>query len=130
MTKTHRRALTGGALAILAVLFVAVIVLSNSLLRGARIDLTQNRLYTLSEGTKKVLNEVPDQINLYLFFSDHATQQMPLLRTYANRVRELVEEMAAKSHGKIKFTMIDPLPFSDEEDRATAYGLQAIPTGQ
>ena len=130
MTKTHRRALTGGALAILAVLFVAVIVLSNSLLRGARIDLTQNRLYTLSEGTKKVLNEVPDQINLYLYYSDHATQQMPLLRTYANRVRELVEEMAAKSHGKVKFTMIDPLPFSDEEDRATAYGLQAIPTGQ
>src|ERR1043166_9249872 len=115
-TKLNRRALTGSALAILAVLFVAAIVLSNSLLRGARIDLTQNKLYTLSSGTKKVLDEIPDQVNLYLFFSDHATQQMPLLRTYANRVREMIEEMAAKSHGKIKFTMIDPLPFSDEED--------------
>src|SRR5438132_5690259 len=130
MSKLNRRALTGSALAILAVLFVAGIVLSNTLLRGARIDLTQHRLYTLSDGTKKVLGTIPEPINLYLFFSDHATQQMPLLRTYATRVREMVEEMAAKSGGKLKLTVVDPLPFSDEEDRATAFGLQAVPTGQ
>ena len=128
--KLNRRALTGSALAVLALLFLAVIVLSNTLLRGARLDFTQHGLYTLSEGTKKVLAAIPEPINLYLFFSDHATENMPALRTYANRVRELTEEMAAKSGGKIHLKVIDPLPFSEEEDRASGFGLQAVPVGQ
>ncbi len=122
-----RRAFTGTTLAILAVLFVAAIVLSNSLLRGARLDLTANRLYTLSEGTEKVLAEIKEPITLYFFFSDRGTKELPQIRTYAQRVRELLEEMADKAGGKITLKVIDPLPFSPEEDNATQYGLQAVP---
>jgi ABC-type uncharacterized transport system involved in gliding motility auxiliary subunit len=129
-SKINRRALTGSALAVLALLFLAAIVLSNTLLRGARLDFTQHGLYTLSDGTKKVLAAIPEPINLYFFFSDHATENMPALRTYANRVRELTEEMAAKSGGKIRLKVIDPLSFSEEEDRASGFGLQAVPVGQ
>jgi ABC-type uncharacterized transport system involved in gliding motility auxiliary subunit len=128
-TQNTRRALTGGTLAVLAVLFVAVIALSNNLLRGARVDLTENKLYTLSEGTVKVLADIEEPINLYYFFSDKGTAQIPQIRTYATRVRELLEEITRRSGGKVKLTVIDPLPFSEEEDRAAGFGLQAVPTG-
>jgi ABC-type uncharacterized transport system involved in gliding motility auxiliary subunit len=128
----HRSALTGGTLAVLALLFVAAIVLGNNLVRGARLDLTERGLYTLSDGTRQVLGDVDEPLNLYFFFSDHTTQELPQLqplRVYSQRVRELLEEMAAESNGKIKLSVIDPLPFSEEEDRASSFGLQALPLG-
>jgi ABC-type uncharacterized transport system involved in gliding motility auxiliary subunit len=126
----NRKLLTGSALAVLAVLLVAVILLSNALFRGARVDLTQNHLYTLSSGTKNILGSIEEPIHLYLFYSDKGTQNLPQLRTYAQRVREMLGEMAARAGGKIHLDVIDPLPFSEDEDRATGLGLQAIPTGQ
>ncbi|HEX6833919.1 MAG TPA: Gldg family protein [Rudaea sp.] len=126
----NRKLMTGGALAALAVLFVAVILVSNTLFRGARVDLTQNHLYTLLQGTKNILAGIDEPIHLYFFFSDKGTQQLPQIRTYAQRVRELLEEMSARAGGKIKLDVIDPLPFSEDEDRATGFGLQAVPTGQ
>jgi ABC-type uncharacterized transport system involved in gliding motility auxiliary subunit len=127
---SNKKFMTGGALAVLAVLFVAVILISNALFRGARIDLTQSHLYTLSQGTKNILVNIDEPVHLYLFFSDKATQDLPQLRTYATRVREMVQEMAARSGGKLKLDVIDPQPFSEDEDRATGYGLQSVPSGQ
>ena len=127
---SNRKFMTGGALAVLAVLFVAVILISNALFRGARLDLTQSHLYTLSQGTKNILVNIDEPVHLYLFFSDKATQDLPQLRTYATRVREMVQEMASRSGGKLKLDVIDPQPFSEDEDRATGYGLQAVPSGQ
>ena len=125
----NRKTLTGSALAILAIGFVAVVLVSNSLFRGARVDLTQGSLYTLSEGTRHIIAGVDEPIRLTLFYSDKATQNLPQLRTYYQRVRELLEEIAARSKGKILLSVIDPLPFSEDEDRATTYGLQAVPVG-
>lgn len=125
----HRSATTGGTLAILAVLFIAVIVLVNTLVRGARVDLTESDLYTLSPGTKEIVSEIDEPINLYFFFSDRAAADVPMLRTYATRVREMLEEITARSNGKINLQVVDPLPFSEEEDRATAFGLQGVPVG-
>ena len=62
----NRKALSGTALVVLAVLFVAVMLLVNVAFRGARVDLTQNHLYTLSDGTKKILDSIDEPINLYL----------------------------------------------------------------
>lgn len=129
MTPTNRRTLTGTTLLVLAVLFLALVVLSGALLRGARLDLTRNRLYTLSEGTEAILGKLEEPVNLYYYYSDQAARDIPQLRTYATRVRELLEEIAAKSGGKVRLEVIDPLPFSEHEDRATAAGLQALPLG-
>lgn len=125
----NRKALSGTALVVLAVLFVAVMLLVNVVFRGARVDLTQNNLYTLSEGTKKIINSIDEPINLYLYFSDKGSQDLPQLRTYYTRVREMLEEMTSRSGGKIKLELIDPLPFSEDEDRASSLGLQAVPGG-
>ena len=126
----NRKLLTGGALAVLAVLLVAVLLISNVLFRGARLDLTQGHLYTLSQGTKNILGNIDEPIHLYFFYSDKGSQDIPQVRTYATRVRELLEEMAGRANGKIQLEVIDPLPFSEDEDRATSYGLQSVPTGQ
>ena len=129
MSPTNRRALTGTTLVVLAVLFLAVVLLSSVLLRGARLDLTRNGLYTLSSGTEAILGKLEEPVKLTFYYSDQAARDIPQLRTYATRVRELLEEIAAKSGGKVRLDVIDPLPFSEEEDRATAAGLQAVPIG-
>ena len=80
-----------GGLAALALLFLAVVMLSNIGLRGARLDLTQNRLYTLSKGTQQVLDELKEPVNLYFYFSrESAAKQAPLIMPYATRVREFL----------------------------------------
>ena len=124
-----RRLLTGSNLVVLAVLFVAAVLLSGLLLRGARLDLTQNRLYTLSDGTKHIIDGIDEPIHLYFFYSQTTARAVPGLDTYATRVRELLEEIAARSHGKVILETIDPLPFSEAEDRAAGYGLTAVPVG-
>jgi ABC-type uncharacterized transport system involved in gliding motility auxiliary subunit len=114
----------------LAVLFLGVVMLSNVGLRGMRVDLTQNRLYTLSPGTQQVLAELKEPVNLYFYFSrEAAAKQAPLVMPYANRVREFLEELSARARGKIHLRVVDPQPFSDDEDRAGEFGLQSLHAG-
>jgi len=116
-----------GGLCALAVLFLAVVMLSNAGLRGARLDLTQNKLYTLTPGTQQVLGELKDPVNLYFYFSrEAASKQSPLILPYATRVREFLEEIAARSGGKVRLRVVDPQPFSEDEDRAAEFGLQSL----
>jgi len=123
----NRKALSGTALAVLAALFVAVMLLVNVAFRGARADLTQNHLYTLSDGTKNILKSIDEPLDLTLFFSDKGSEDVPQLRTYFTTVHEMLLEMASRSGGKLRVQVVDPLPFSEDEDRATSLGLQAVP---
>jgi gliding motility-associatede transport system auxiliary component len=117
-------------LVVLAVLFIGLIILSNYGLRGLRADLTENRLYTLSPGTRHIIEGLQEPINLYFYFSrETAGERAADIKTYGDRVREVLEEMAARSRGKIRLETIDPEPFSEDEDRAGEFGLRAIPTG-
>jgi ABC-type uncharacterized transport system involved in gliding motility auxiliary subunit len=119
-----------GGLIALTVLFLGVVMLSNIGLRGMRVDLTQNKLYTLSPGTQQVLAELKEPVNLYFYFSrEAAAKQAPLVMPYATRVREFLEELAARSGGKIHLRVVDPQPFSEDEDRASEYGLQSLQAG-
>ncbi len=119
----HKKSLGATALALLAVLFLGVTVLSTFLFRAARLDLTENKLYSLAPGTKHILEKIEEPINLYFFFSEEASERSPALRTYAQRVRELLQELSERSHGKLRLSVLDPAPFSEEEDRATQFGL-------
>jgi ABC-type uncharacterized transport system involved in gliding motility auxiliary subunit len=119
-----------GGLIALAVLFLGVVMLSNVGLRGARVDLTQNKLYTLSPGTRQVLAELKEPVNLYFYFSrEAAAKEAPLVLPYATRVREFLEELSARANGKIRLHIVDPQPFSDDEDRAAEFGLQSLQSG-
>lgn len=112
------------------VLFVAVNFAANIGLRSTgRWDLTENGLYTLSDGTQHILENLEEPITLRFYFSrevaNEETRLAPLL-TYAERVEELLEEYEAAS-SEITLEVIEPEPFSEEEDRAVGYGLTAAP---
>ncbi|MET4699485.1 ABC-type uncharacterized transport system involved in gliding motility auxiliary subunit [Constrictibacter sp. MBR-5] len=129
--RTRQRTLFSGlGLAILAVLFVAAVILSNTLLRSTRIDLTDDKLYTLSEGTRSVLQKIDEPITLRFYFSDRLAREIPAIGIYAQRVRDLLEEYAAVSDGKVRLEVYDPEPFSPAEDRAVGFGLQGVPVDQ
>jgi ABC-type uncharacterized transport system involved in gliding motility auxiliary subunit len=127
-TKSQRR-LSVSSLAVLLLGFIAAVIVSNQLFSGWRIDLTENKLYTLSDGTVRILESIDEPINLYFYYSDQATAGIPSLRSYANRVRELLKEMDDVADGNINLRVIDPLPFSEDEDRAAQFGLQGVQLG-
>lgn len=130
----NRKTLTGSALLILALLFVAVVLVSNVLFRGARVDLTESNLYTLSDGTRSLLGKIDEPVRLTLYFSDRSTADTDnpsarALRAYYPRVRELLEEIAARSDGKVRLSVVDPIAYSEDEDAAVAAGIQGLPFG-
>jgi len=130
MSTRARQRIGYTTLVVMLVAFIAAVMASNVVLRGWRIDLTKNQLYTLSPGTRKVLQKIDEPINLYLYFSNQETQSLPALRAYANRVTETLEEFAAHApEGKVVLHVVDPLPFSEDEDRAEQFGLQAANVG-
>jgi ABC-type uncharacterized transport system involved in gliding motility auxiliary subunit len=126
------RRLWSSALGLLAaaVLAIGVNMLADRLLPRARVDLTEQRLYTLSDGTKQVLAGLKDPITLRLFYSRRLGAAIPVYGAYADRVREMLSEYAGLSNGKVKLEVLDPEPFSELEDRAMALGLQGVPVDQ
>lgn len=123
----NRNLISGLGLALLAVAFLMVTLLNNLWFSGVRVDLTENKLFTLAAGTREIVQQIDEPINLYFFFSEKASEDLTTLRAYANRVRELLQEYALLAPGKINLQLIDPEPFSDAEDRAAAFGLQGVP---
>jgi ABC-type uncharacterized transport system involved in gliding motility auxiliary subunit len=116
-------------LAVVGVLFIAIMLLANLLLRGAKFDLTSDNLYTISEGTDHIVHGLKEPVNLYLFFSEKTATPIPQIRNHGIRVRELLEELVSRSNGKLTLKVIDPLPFSEEEDRAQELGVTSVPLG-
>jgi len=117
-------------LVLLAVLFLAVNLFSNIVFRSARIDLTENRLYTLSEGTAQVVAQLDEPITLRFFYSERLANDYPRIRTYATHVRDLLEEVRNRSDGMLRLEVIEPEPFSEQEDLAMSLGLKGAPTAQ
>lgn len=115
-------------LVLLAVLFLSVNMFSNVVFRSARIDLTENSLYTLSDGTREVAAAIEEPITLRFFYSEKLATDYGRIRTYAGHVRDLLEEIRAASGGKVRLEVIEPEPFSEEEDLAMSLGLKGAPT--
>ncbi len=118
------------SLVILVAAFLLFTVLNHGTFSGARLDLTEGKLYTLSDGTKEVISQIDEPINFYFFFSGKVSEDLTSLRAYATRVEEMLEEYYLAADGKINLEVIDPEPFSQEEDQAAAFGLQSVPINQ
>lgn len=124
-----RRAHLSAALALLVILFVLLALAGSRWMRADRIDLTADKLYTLTRGTDQIVDSLRAPLKLTLYFSDHATADSPQLRSYEQRVREMLQEMVARSHGRIRLQIVDPAPYSDDEASAEGYGLSPISVG-
>ncbi|MEX2130286.1 MAG: Gldg family protein [Pseudohongiellaceae bacterium] len=119
---------SAGLLSIAVFLLLSVAIIS--LIPSLRIDLTEDRLYSLSDGTRNILSNLNRPIEMIFFYSDEATADVPQIRSYAVRVQELMREMSIASNGNLRFSVVDPEPFSEEEDLATRFGIQAVPISQ
>jgi ABC-type uncharacterized transport system involved in gliding motility auxiliary subunit len=127
---TKRSSLGWGAVAALALTFIGLTILCNYSLSGWQLDLTQNRLYTISPGTDRILAGIREPIDLYFFYSAKTAESYPELRPYAQRVHDLLEELTQRADGKIHLHVIDPQPFSVEEDRAAELGVTGTDVDQ
>lgn len=94
---------------------------------GLRLDLTEDRLYTLSDGTKRILEKIETPITLELYISQRLVEEVALYGNYAGRVRDVVHEFAAASGGALTVVESDPEPFSETEDAAVAAGITGVP---
>jgi ABC-type uncharacterized transport system involved in gliding motility auxiliary subunit len=105
-----------------------LLVASQRLLGGVRLDLTQDRIYTLSEGTRTTLRTLAEPIRLELVISRRAAAGFPSVEAYARQVEDLLTSYARASGGRLTLVVTTPEPFSDAEDAALAAGLTGLPT--
>jgi len=108
----------------LAAAFV-VIVLANLVLGAprARLDLTQGKLYTLSEGTRSVLGKLEAPVKIRLYFTQGAEVPLPI-KAYGRRVEDMLAEFRQAGRGKVLVEKLDPEPDSEAEDSAALEGVE------
>ena len=114
-------AILGAILA--AIIFGAINLMSSNVFSSNRIDLTQQKLFSLSEGTKQLVGQINEPIRFRFFLSSQLTKEAPQLAAFAQRVRTMLDAYVAASNGKIVLELVDPKPFSEDEDRAVAFGI-------
>jgi ABC-type uncharacterized transport system involved in gliding motility auxiliary subunit len=126
----NTRLLAISVLAAAGALFLGLNILGNAALRGLRADLTEGSIYTLTSGSKRIAAGLDEPITLKLYFTPEQAAGNPFYKSYYTRVSELLREYAAASKGRIKLQLIDPKPFTEQQDAADQAGLMAAPTGQ
>jgi len=112
---------------VVGVIAVAVILIAVNLLAGfakVRSDLTQNKVYTLSDGTKKILQKLDTEVEIRFYYSRENPAVPVPLRAYAQEVEDLLAEYQQYGHGKVKVVKLDPKPDSDAEDSANLDGIE------
>ncbi len=125
---------SGGKMAggIISLVIVAVILVALNIIAGnlrIRKDMTEEKLYSLSDGTKTILRDLESDITLKLFFNS-GTPEMPILfKDFAQRLEDLLEEYCLESNGKLTLEKYDPQPDSDDEETAQSYGIPGQPMG-
>ncbi|WP_455220588.1 Gldg family protein [Kaarinaea lacus] len=123
----NKKMFTTSSVLLAVVLLLAINIFSTTALTSARVDLTKNNLFTLSDGTKNILKNLDEPINVRLFLSQKLATRLPSVSSYATRVKELLEEYSRTADGNINLSIIDPEPFSEQEDQAVGYGLKGAP---
>jgi ABC-type uncharacterized transport system involved in gliding motility auxiliary subunit len=128
MTKIKFLFSSTGLLTVAVALLVSVGLISA--LPSIRIDLTEDDLFSLADGTRNIVSGLEEPIELLFFYSESATEDQPQIRSYGTRVQELLREIVIASGGNLVLSIVDPEPFSEEEDLATQYGVQPVPVTQ
>jgi ABC-type uncharacterized transport system involved in gliding motility auxiliary subunit len=118
------------SIALAIVFFLAFNALINTAFTANRLDLTEGQLFTLSDGTKELLEAIDEPIDVRLYYSKRFNEIGPDIARHSNRVSEILGEYERLSGGKVRVQVFDPEPFSPEEDLAVSDGLQGLPFDQ
>jgi ABC-type uncharacterized transport system involved in gliding motility auxiliary subunit len=114
-------------LLLLGFLGLALLLAGQSWFTHMRIDLTEDKVFTLSDGTRNIVRDLEQPVELLFFYSEKAMRETPTLRNFAQRIENVLEEFVLLSDGRLELKKIDPEPFSEMEDRAAELGMQAVP---
>ena len=125
----RKQILSGGALLCALCLLLTSVILINATMTTYRLDLTENKLFTLSAGTRSILQNLEEPILLDFYFSQQRLLDYPQLANYGVRVRDMLNEYVFWAEGKLLLRIVDPAPFSEREDQAVATGMRSIPVG-
>ena len=117
-------------LVLAAIVFISANIFSSEALNGVRVDLTERSLFTISGSTKTVIASIDEPILLRLFFSKGVGEVNPDLATHYDRVHGLLKQYVSLSNGKIRLELHHPAPYSNDEDKALAYGLRGVATSE
>jgi len=128
--RVSRRTLAWGGVVLAAVVLLSVNLIASSSLREARFDLTKERIFTISDGTRKALRAIDEPIDIRVYFSKELGKLAPPYAKSFERVRTMLEQYREIAGGKLQITYLDPEPFSDAEDRAVAAGLKGVRLNQ
>jgi len=129
LSRLGPRAAAWLAIALAAVALAAFNLFASQTLRPIRADFTSEKLFTISDATRKVLRSLEEPVNLRFYFSRALAERAPLYADYGERIKATLRHYSDLSGGMLRVEVTDPEPFSPEEDRALAAGLQAIPLG-
>lgn len=94
------------------------------------IDFTSTKTFTLSKGTKRVIEEIEEPLKINFIYSRNLSKNIPIIQNYANQVQGLLNRYSDLSSGKIEINFIEPEPYSDDEDYVNRYGIQGFPIDQ
>jgi len=122
----NRGTLAWGGLALAAVILLSINLISSISLRGVQDDMTQDKLFTISDGTREILRGIEEPIKVQVYFSKGIGEASPTYARYFERVKSLLDSFRDISGGKLQVAYLDPEPFSPEEDRAVAAGLRKV----
>jgi len=125
-----RHTLAWSSIGLALILLLSVNLIASNALRNSRADLTQQRLFTISPGTRAILRTIDEPISVRLYYSKRLGEAASLYGRYFERVRALLEQYRDISGGKLELAIFDPEPFSDAEDRAVAAGLRGVRLNQ
>ncbi len=109
-----------GLLALLAILVAVNVIASNLRVRA---DLTQEKLYSLSKGSRDMLRKLDRDVTIKLFFNSSSPQVPVFLKNYARQVEDLLTEYVIASGGRVALEKHDPKPDSEAEEWAQRYGI-------
>jgi ABC-type uncharacterized transport system involved in gliding motility auxiliary subunit len=115
-----------GIVGMLVVLVALNVLLSST---SVRLDCTEEKLYTLADGTRQILRELDTPVTLRFYFSKDVAQMPPRLSTYAERVQDLLKEYEQNARGNLEVKKLNPTPDSDAEDSANLDGVTGQPMG-
>ena len=124
MNKKRLEAILYSSVGVLAMFLIllAANVIATAL--KTRVDLTADKLYTLSDGTKKILGKMDTKVKVRLYCTQGDNSMPVPLKTYAQRVEDLLNEYRQLSKGNIELEKLDPKPDSAAEDSANLDGVE------
>ncbi len=107
--------------------FIGLNLLANNLLRKIQYDFSSEKIFALTDTTRRVLENLPQPVTAKLYYSKILERRNPEFRQTFDKVRLLLQQYTDLSDGKFQYRIYYPELMNEAEDRAIAAGLQAIP---